>query len=92
MSVEVFVTVVYARPDSAIEIELRLAAGATVAQALESAADAGLDAPDLEHAPVGIFGKRCQRDAVVKNGDRIEVYRRLVADPKDSRRRRAGVK
>jgi uncharacterized protein len=92
MSDEVFVTVVYARADSAAEIELRLAAGTTVGQALERAAAAGLDAKDIAHAPVGIFGKRCQRDAVVRNGDRIEVYRRLVADPKDLRRRRARVK
>jgi uncharacterized protein len=92
MSYEVSVTVVYARPDSVAEVELRLPAGATVAQALESVAHAGLDVPDLADAPVGIFGKRCSRDAVVKNGDRIEVYRRLVADPKDSRRRRARVK
>jgi putative ubiquitin-RnfH superfamily antitoxin RatB of RatAB toxin-antitoxin module len=92
MTREVSVTVVYAQPDSVAEVELRLAAGATVAQVLDSAAKAGLDAPDLAHAPVGIFGKRCPRDTVVKNGDRIEVYRRLVADPKDSRRRRAKVK
>ena len=89
MSYEVSVTVVYAQSDSVAEVELRLAAGATVAQALETAAKAGLNAP--EHAPVGIFGKRCPRDAVVKHGDRIEVYRRLIADPKDSRRRRARV-
>ncbi|TMH03216.1 MAG: RnfH family protein [Betaproteobacteria bacterium] len=92
MSHEVSVTVVYAQSDSVAEVELRLAAGATVAQALETAAKAGLDMPDLAHAPVGIFGKRCPRDAVVKHGDRIEVYRPLIADPKDSRRRRARVK
>ncbi len=92
MSREVSVTVVYAQADRAAEIELRLAAGATVAQALECAANAGLAAPDLAHAPVGIFGKRCRRDAIVRNGDRIEVYRPLVVDPKDSRRRRATAK
>lgn len=89
---EVSVTVVYAQSDGAAKIELRLPAGATVAQALERAASAGLDVPDLARAPVGIFGKRCHRDTRVKNGDRVEVYRRLVADPKDSRRRRARVK
>jgi uncharacterized protein len=92
MNGEVRVTVVFAQADRATEVELRLADGATVAQALAGAADAGLDAPDLARAPVGIFGKRCPRDAVVKNGDRIEIYRRLIADPKDSRRRRAGGK
>jgi putative ubiquitin-RnfH superfamily antitoxin RatB of RatAB toxin-antitoxin module len=89
MNGEICVTVVYAEPDRATEVELRLAEGATVAHALDRAAGAGLDAPDLARAPVGIFGKRCARDAVVKNGDRIEIYRRLIADPKDARRRRA---
>ena len=92
MNGEICVTVVYAEPDRVTEIELRLAEGATVAQALAGAASAGLDMPDFARAPVGIFGKRCARDTVVKNGDRIEIYRRLVADPKDARRRRAGAK
>jgi uncharacterized protein len=92
MNGELWVTVVYALPDRAAEIELRLPTGATVAQALAGAASAGLDTPDFAHAPVGIFGKRCARDTLVKNGDRIEIYRRLIADPKDARRRRAGAK
>ena len=38
---------------------------------------------------VGIFGVSCSRDAVPRDGDRIEIYRPLRADPKESRRARA---
>jgi putative ubiquitin-RnfH superfamily antitoxin RatB of RatAB toxin-antitoxin module len=44
---------------------------------------------DTPGGRLGIFGKRVKRDAVLKDGDRIEIYRPLIADPKDSRRRRA---
>jgi len=39
-----------------------------------------------DSAPVGIFGELCDRAAVPADGDRIEIYRPLVADPKDWRR------
>lgn len=46
--------------------------------------------PDVAVQPlrVGIFGRRVDLQAVVSDGDRIEIYRPLVADPKDSRRAR----
>lgn len=40
------------------------------------------------HAPIGIFGKMVKDDAVLRNHDRIELYRPLLADPKDARRKR----
>ena len=43
---------------------------------------------DVHPAPLGIFGKRVKDDTVLRDGDRIEVYRPLVADPKDARRKR----
>ena len=63
--------------------------GATVADALEQARAqaAGLDVP--WNADVGIFGELCDRAAVPRDGDRIEIYRPLKADPKESRRERA---
>jgi putative ubiquitin-RnfH superfamily antitoxin RatB of RatAB toxin-antitoxin module len=42
--------------------------------------------------PVGIYGKKKTLDTVLRERDRIEIYRPLVADPKDSRRRRAAKK
>jgi len=84
------VTVVYALPDRATEIEVRLGAGATVADALTKSGMASLH-PELElaRAPVGIFGRRVQRDRVLVDGDRVELYRPLLADPKNARRKRA---
>lgn len=60
---------------------LELPDGATVGEALEAA---GID------GPVAVFGERASATRVLEDGDRIEVLRPLVADPKDARRRRAG--
>jgi putative ubiquitin-RnfH superfamily antitoxin RatB of RatAB toxin-antitoxin module len=43
----------------------------------------------VEHAPLGIYGRRIARDHVLGPGDRVEIYRSLTADPKDVRRRLA---
>jgi putative ubiquitin-RnfH superfamily antitoxin RatB of RatAB toxin-antitoxin module len=61
---------------------LQMPAGATVRQALQAA---GLAEGD---AGVGIWGRRCTPDAVLRDGDRVEVYRPLVVDPKVARRER----
>ncbi|MBW8896792.1 MAG: RnfH family protein [Massilia sp.] len=42
--------------------------------------------------PVGIYGKKKTLDSALRDRDRIEIYRPLVADPKDSRRKRAAKK
>jgi putative ubiquitin-RnfH superfamily antitoxin RatB of RatAB toxin-antitoxin module len=69
-----------------------LADDGTVRDALEAArTQAGaLDVP--WEADVGIFGELCDRSAVPLDGDRIEIYRPLKADPKESRRARARVR
>ena len=66
--------------------------GATIAQALSRA---GLAQPTLAGQGVdgvALHGVRAEWDAVVRDGDRIELLRPLVADPKDARRRRAALK
>jgi uncharacterized protein len=85
---ELVVTVVYAEPGRAIEIEVRLPEGATVADAIDIS---GMMArvPEAASAPVGIFGKRVQREARLAAGDRVEIYRPLIADAKARRRQRA---
>ncbi|AXK73580.1 RnfH family protein [Lysobacter sp. TY2-98] len=60
---------------------LDLADGTTVAQALQAS---GWDAGD-----VAVFGERANGERVLADGDRIEILRPLIADPKDARRRRA---
>lgn len=88
------VQVCYALPEDAFVETLTIVAGMTIANAL---AASGLDGrhPGLLQAiargdtRVGIFGKVKTPDTVLRDGDRIEVYRPLQADPKESRRRRA---
>jgi putative ubiquitin-RnfH superfamily antitoxin RatB of RatAB toxin-antitoxin module len=84
------VTVVLALSDSATEVALRLPTGATVSDALAQSGLAALHPElDVAGAPIGIFGRRVERDCVLADGDRVEIYRPLIADPKDARRRRA---
>lgn len=44
---------------------------------------------DLTENKVGIFGKATGLDAPLRDGDRVEIYRPLIADPKEARKRRA---
>jgi len=83
------VELVYALPDAQEVISLEVARGTTVAHAIDLS---GLSArhgvsPTLAH--VGIYGRRVAPHTVLRDGDRVEVYRALVADPKQARRRRA---
>ncbi len=66
-----------------------LPAQATIADALQAARAlaTGVDVP-WEAAPVGIFGELRQRDDRPAEGDRIELYRPLAADPRERRRER----
>ena len=90
---EITVTVVYALSDAATEIAVRLPAGATIAEAIDRAnLPARLEGVDMSACPVGIFGKRARRDTVLADGDRVELYRSLIADAKQARRRRAANK
>ena len=83
------VSVALALPGRQEVIALELAAGATVADALEAAAlGARFPGEDLAALDVGVWGSRVARDARLREGDRVEVYRPLRADPKEMRRRR----
>jgi hypothetical protein len=73
--------------------DLTVEQGTTIEQAI---AHSGVleDIPgiDLAVQPVGLYGKKRPLDTVLREHDRIEIYRPLVADPKESRRRRADKK
>jgi len=90
MAEPLHVSVCYATPTRECLRELSVAPGTTIGDAI---AASGLLAewPEIDLAvhPVGIFGKKKALDTILREHDRIEVYRPLVADPKDSRRRRA---
>jgi putative ubiquitin-RnfH superfamily antitoxin RatB of RatAB toxin-antitoxin module len=90
---ELQVYVVYATPAEEFIHPMRVAPGATVGQAIEgSGVLARFPDINLVTQPVGIYGKKKTLDTVLRERDRIEIYRPLVADPKDSRRRRAAKK
>jgi putative ubiquitin-RnfH superfamily antitoxin RatB of RatAB toxin-antitoxin module len=87
------VHVAYAHPTQEFIRPLRVAPGTTVGQAIElSGVLASFPEISLVTQPVGIYGKKKTLDTVLRDRDRIEIYRPLVADPKDSRRKRAAKK
>ncbi len=87
------VEVVYALPRRARRIALRVKAGASVAEAIrQSGITAEFPEIDPEHGPVGVHSRRVSPNATVRDGDRIEIYRPLVADPKAVRRERAATR
>lgn len=71
------------------EVTLRLPVGATLMQALQASGLAQKHPKlDLEHATVGVWGRKAARDQVLRPMDRVEVYRPLRVDPKVARRER----
>ncbi len=84
------VEVVYARPEQQVLVALKMPETATVEQAIKSSGMlARFPEIDLNACKVGIFAKICALDQVLKQGDRVEIYRPLLHDPKDARRQRA---
>jgi len=84
------VEVVYAKPEQQVLVALKMPETATVEQAIkESGMLARFPEIDLNACKVGIFAKICALDQVLKQGDRVEIYRPLLHDPKDARRQRA---
>jgi len=90
MSEDVSVEVAYALPQKQEVLSLKVRSGALVSEAIEQS---GIlrDFPeiDLASAKVGIYSKQVKLDAVLRDKDRIEIYRPLLADPKEIRRKRA---
>ncbi len=84
------VEVAYARPNEQVIIPLRLPEPATAEQAIERSGVLGrFPEIDLGENKIGIFGSACALDQSLKNGDRVEIYRPLISDPKAARRKRA---
>lgn len=84
------VAVCYALPDVSFLVQLEVAAGTTIVQAIAaSGVLARFPEIDLARNKLGVFGKLKPADTVLRDGDRIEIYRPLQADPMESRRRRA---
>ncbi|MFC0669181.1 RnfH family protein [Azotobacter chroococcum] len=86
------VEVVYALADRQKLVGLSVPRGTTVREAaLRSGLDRDFPGLDLANSPLGIFGKVVARpeERVLEEGERVEIYRPLIADPKEVRRQRA---
>ena len=83
------VGVCYAQADRQLWLKLEVPDGSTIAEAIELS---GLlnqyPEIDLEAQKVGIFGKISKLETPLKEGDRVEVYRKITADPQQVQRRR----
>ncbi len=71
-----------------IHLQLTLCVGATIADALDASGVLKTH-PETQDMPIGVFGERVALTHLVKSGDRIELYRPLLIDPKEKRRERA---
>ena len=84
------IEVVYARADGADCVRLDLPRGATALNAVRAS---GLleRHPEIAQHPLklGVYGRAVRPDALLAEGDRVEIYRPLAMDPKEARRRRA---
>ena len=88
----IHVEVAFALPQAQRIVALELPEGSTVRQAaLQSGLDKQFPELDLASADLGIFGKVVAKpeETVLSTGDRVEIYRPLIADPKEVRKQRA---
>jgi putative ubiquitin-RnfH superfamily antitoxin RatB of RatAB toxin-antitoxin module len=83
------IEIVYAQTLKSAVKCVELAQGAMICDALEVAAsDPAFLGVDLANSAVGVFGKIVPRDQILNDGDRVEIYRQLVEEPKLARRKR----
>ncbi|PIT49733.1 hypothetical protein BHC51_02685 [Snodgrassella alvi] len=87
---DIIVEAVYATAEKQYLWQGKIPAGTCARQALlQSELPQHFPQTDFHTAPIGIFGKKVKDEYVLCNWDRIEVYRPLLIDPKENRRRRA---
>lgn len=85
------VEVVYALRERQALLAVELEEGGTVEQVIrQSGILKAFPEIDIARSNVGIFGRPVSLDTLVRDGDRVEIYRPLIAEPRDARRRRAG--
>lgn len=90
MNREITVEVAYARPDRQLILSLRASPDITAGRAIEmSGMLEKFPEIDLERNKVGVFGRLVSLETVLRDKDRVEIYRPLIADPKAVRRKRA---
>ena len=93
MPEEIMVEVAYALPEEQVIISIKVPTIFNVQQAIEkSGIQKKFPSIDLSKNKVGIFGKKTTLDHTLNDRDRIEIYRPLILDPKEMRRKRASKK
>jgi putative ubiquitin-RnfH superfamily antitoxin RatB of RatAB toxin-antitoxin module len=86
----VHIEIAYATPERQMILECEVGNDVSPRQAvIESKIDDFFPEIDKESCDIGIFGKAVRPDHKLENGDRIEIYRPLIADPKEVRKKRA---
>lgn len=71
-------------------VELEVAVGTTIAEAISQSGVPGMfEGFELSLENVGVFGRKASSEQILQAGDRVEIYRPLIADPKEVRRQRA---
>jgi putative ubiquitin-RnfH superfamily antitoxin RatB of RatAB toxin-antitoxin module len=86
----IMVEVSYALPEKQVIIPIEVAQGTTIEQAIkQSGVLVTFPEIDLNTNKVGIFSKIGKLDQVLREKDRVEIYRKLIADPKEVRKQRA---
>jgi hypothetical protein len=84
------IEVAYAKPREQIIVALDVGEGTTAEAAIrQSGVLQRFPEIDLAQNKIGIFSKLCTLSQVLREGDRVEIYRPLLADPKEARRNRA---
>jgi len=90
---EMIVEIAYALPEEQVIISIKVPTIFNVQQAIEkSGIQKKFPGIDLSKNKVGIFGKKTTLDQPLNDRDRIEIYRPLILDPKEMRRKRAAKK
>jgi putative ubiquitin-RnfH superfamily antitoxin RatB of RatAB toxin-antitoxin module len=81
------IEVAYARAEKQRIVSMQVAVGSAVRDVLDSSGLA-TEFPelDIKNCPVGVFGHEISDDYVIRDGDRIEIYRPLKRDPREARR------
>lgn len=84
------VNVAYVLPQMQTVMTFKVPRGTTVGEAIQQSGIAARHPEvDWNSVAVGIFGRRTSRSTILRDHDRVEIYRPLIADPKQLRRRRA---
>lgn len=91
-SANIAIEVVFALPENQVLLRLSVPRGTRMREAvLLSGIAAQFPGLDVQSCPLGIFGKAVARpeERVLEEGERVEIYRPLIADPKEVRKQRA---